>query len=282
MARIMAPDLAGEQLAEFLQLHPKVMVLSGAGVSTDSGIPDYRDQKGEWKRRQPVQHKEFLDSEHVRKRYWARSLVGWPVVSRARPNPAHYHLADLESRTSLLVTQNVDRLHQKAGSERVVDLHGRADRVICMDCGFLCTRDEVHEWSGEQNPDYLGLSASTAPDGDADLAVDFSGFRIVNCPCCDGILKPDVVFFGDYVPKQRVDTALEALRKSDALLVVGSSLMVYSGYRFCRYAREWGKPIVTLNLGKTRADPIVDLKLNAPVSQSLARSLALLQSSAPA
>lgn len=278
MSEVLSAEAAGEQLAAFIQKHPRVMLLSGAGVSTDSGIPDYRDLKGEWKRRQPVQHKEFLGSEQVRKRYWARSLVGWPVVSRAQPNDAHFHLASLESRTSLLVTQNVDRLHQKAGSQRVVDLHGRADRVICMECGFLCSRDQVHEWSGELNPEYLGLSASAAPDGDADLAVDFSGFQVVNCPCCDGILKPDVVFFGDYVPKQRVDTALEALRDSDGLLVVGSSLMVYSGYRFCRYAREWNKPIVTLNLGRTRADPIVDLKLNAPVSQTLAHCRAALQS----
>lgn len=269
----------GEQLAEFIRRYPRLLLLSGAGVSTDSGIPDYRDNQGAWKRRQPVQHQEFLSSESVRQRYWGRSLIGWLMIRNARPNPAHYYLAELEARafTSLLVTQNVDRLHQRAGSKEVVDLHGRADEVVCMECGYRCSRDDVHERCGELNPDFLGHSASSAPDGDADLEVDFSGFRVANCPCCDGILKPDVVFFGDYVPRQRVDRALNTLEESDGLLVIGSSLMVYSGFRFCRYAHEWGKPIAILNLGQTRADPITSLKLNATIGDTLGVALGLLE-----
>ncbi|MFE8072536.1 NAD-dependent protein deacetylase [Marinobacteraceae bacterium S3BR75-40.1] len=262
---------AAERLAEFIQAHPRLFVLTGAGVSTDSGIPDYRDTNGAWKRKQPVQHDAFMGSEAVRQRYWGRSLIGWPVVRNARPNPAHRALAELEKLTpmSRLVTQNVDRLHQQAGSQRVVDLHGRADQVICMDCGYRCARDAVHERCAELNPGFSQLSATSAPDGDADLDVDFGRFRIANCPHCDGILKPDVVFFGDFVPNQRVMSAREALEKSDALLVVGSSLMVYSGFRFCRYARDWGLPIATLNRGRTRADEFVSLKLDAAIGDTL-------------
>ncbi|WP_404369543.1 NAD-dependent protein deacetylase [Marinobacter sp.] len=266
---------AADALAEFIQHHPRLFVLTGAGVSTDSGIPDYRDGEGAWKRRQPVQHQDFMCCEHTRKRYWGRSLVGWPVIRNARPNPAHFQVAELENRglTSLLVTQNVDRLHQHAGSRQVVDLHGRADQAVCMSCGYHCDRDEVHERCHDLNPAFRHFTASSAPDGDADLEVDFASFEVANCPMCDGILKPDVVFFGDNVPRARVVSALEALRESDGLLVIGSSLMVYSGFRFCRHAREWDKPIATLNLGRTRADPLVDLKLNARIAETLTATL---------
>ncbi|WP_169450021.1 NAD-dependent protein deacetylase [Marinobacter orientalis] len=272
------PDEAGARLAEFIQRYPRLMILTGAGVSTDSGIPDYRDGDGAWKRKPPVQHQDFMTSVAVRRRYWGRSLIGWPVIRNARPNTAHHHVAELESRnhSRLLVTQNVDRLHQQAGSSAVTDLHGRADEVICMSCGYRCKRDEVHERSADMNPGFEHYSAVAAPDGDADLEVDFSGFRVASCPRCDGILKPDVVFFGDYVPKDRVYSALDTLRSSDGLLVIGSSLMVYSGFRFCRYAREWGKPVATLNLGRTRADALVDLKLNAGISETLAATLGKL------
>ncbi|KPP99939.1 NAD-dependent protein deacetylase [Marinobacter sp. HL-58] len=272
------PEEAGAMLAEFIHRHPGLMILTGAGVSTDSGIPDYRDGDGAWKRKQPVQHQDFMTSREVRQRYWGRSLIGWPVIRNARPNTAHHHIAELELRnhSRLLVTQNVDRLHQQAGSRSVTDLHGRADEVICMSCGYRCARDEVHERCADMNPGFEQFSAGVAPDGDADLEVDFSGFRIADCPCCDGILKPDVVFFGDYVPKGRVHSALDTLKASDGLLVIGSSLMVYSGFRFCRYAREWGKPMATLNLGRTRADSLVDLKLNSDISKTLAVSLSQL------
>ncbi len=269
------PDEAGGMLAEFIHRHTGLMILTGAGVSTDSGIPDYRDGDGAWKRKQPVQHKDFMTSMEVRRRYWGRSLIGWPVIRNARPNIAHHHVAELELRnhSRLVVTQNVDRLHQQAGSHSVTDLHGRADEVICMNCGYRCKRDEVHERCADMNPEFEQFSANAAPDGDADLEVDFSRFHIADCPRCDGILKPDVVFFGDFVPRDRVYSALETLKASDGLLVIGSSLMVYSGFRFCRYAKEWGKPMATLNLGRTRADSLVDLKLNAGISETLAAAL---------
>ena len=269
------PEQAGSLLADFIHQNPRLLILTGAGVSTDSGIPDYRDGEGAWKRKQPVQHREFMESVETRQRYWGRSLIGWPVMRNAAPNPAHYYIADLELRnhSSLVVTQNVDRLHQKAGTHAVSDLHGRADEVLCMSCGYRCPRDHVHERCAELNPEFGHYKAGSAPDGDADLNVDFSGFRLADCPQCDGILKPDVVFFGDYVPKQRVHSALDALKASDGLLVIGSSLMVYSGFRFCRYAKEFGKPVATLNLGRTRAEELADLKLNARIGETLKVSL---------
>ena len=269
------PEEAGELLAGFIRRHPRLMILTGAGVSTDSGIPDYRDGDGAWKRKQPVQHQDFMESFHTRQRYWGRSLIGWPVMRNATPNPSHFHIADLEllNHSNLVVTQNVDRLHQKAGSRAVLDLHGRADEVLCMSCGYRCPRDEVHERCADLNPGFREYTATTAPDGDADLEVDFSDFRPADCPKCSGILKPDVVFFGDFVPKQRVTSALDMLKASDGLLVIGSSLMVYSGFRFCRYGKEWGKPMATLNLGRTRAEELVDLKLNARIGETLAAAL---------
>ncbi|TGN40707.1 NAD-dependent protein deacetylase [Marinobacter confluentis] len=272
------PEQAGQLLADFIRRHPRLLILTGAGVSTDSGIPDYRDGEGSWKRRQPVQHGDFMASQQVRQRYWGRSLIGWPIIRNATPNPAHQRIAELEKRghSNLLVTQNVDRLHQKAGSHLAMDLHGRADEVICMTCGNRSSRDLVHERCAELNPGFDNYSATAAPDGDADLEIDFSRFNIADCTHCGGILKPDVVFFGDYVPKQRVHSALDALKASDGLLVIGSSLMVYSGFRFCRYAQEWSRPMATLNLGRTRADSLVDLKLNATISQTLDHALAEL------
>ncbi|SHF60476.1 NAD-dependent protein deacetylase, SIR2 family [Microbulbifer donghaiensis] len=273
-----AVEEAAERLAGFIHRHPRLLILTGAGVSTDSGIPDYRDQQGAWKRKQPVQHQDFMGSAATRQRYWGRSLIGWPVIRNSRPNPAHRYLAELELRqhTELLVTQNVDRLHQRAGSERVLDLHGRADQVVCMACGYRCDRQEVHDRCFSLNPAFQQYQAATAPDGDADLEADFSNFHVADCPDCGGILKPDVVFFGDNVPKDRVQQALDALQASDALLVIGSSLMVYSGFRFCRYAQQWHKPMAALNLGRTRADDLLDLKLNARIAETLRIALARL------
>ena len=262
---------AGAMLADFICRYPKLLILTGAGVSTDSGIPDYRDGEGAWKRKQPVQHQAFMDSFSTRQRYWGRSLIGWPVMRYATPNMSHHHISQLEllNHSALVVTQNVDRLHQKAGTRAVTDLHGRADEILCMSCGYRCPRDDVHDRSASLNPGFSQYKAETAPDGDADLEIDFTDFCVVGCPKCGGILKPDVVFFGDYVPKQRVYAALDALKASDGLLVVGSSLMVYSGFRFCRYAHESDKPIATLNLGRTRADSLATLKLNATIADTL-------------
>jgi NAD-dependent SIR2 family protein deacetylase len=261
------------RLAEFLQRHAPVLVLTGAGISTASGIPDYRDHEGAWKRRQPVQHRTFLDDASARRRYWARSLVGWPVIRNAAPNDAHRKLAELEQSGLIhrIVTQNVDRLHQKAGSTTAIDLHGRADEVLCMQCGFRCNRDDFHHWCDDLNPSFSGHPAAAAPDGDADLEIDFSGFDVPDCPRCAGVMKPDVVFFGDSVPGTRVQSVRDSLADSGALLVIGSSLMVYSGYRFCRQAQDNGQPIALLNLGRTRADDLATLKLQARISETLAR-----------
>lgn len=266
------------ELVEFIHQNPRLLVLTGAGISTDSGIPDYRDQQGQWKSQQPVQHPDFMRCEHTRKRYWGRSLVGWPVMRDAQPNPAHSALARLEQlgRISLLVTQNVDGLHQRAGSRKVVDLHGRSDQVVCMNCDYRCSRDETHQRSAELNPDFTHYTAATAPDGDADLEVDFSHFHVPACYQCGGILKPDVVFFGDNVPKERVVASLRTLEHADGLLVIGSSLMVYSGFRFCLRAREWNKPIAALTLGTTRADALLSLKLSTPITPLLQAALSSL------
>ncbi|WP_370280561.1 NAD-dependent protein deacetylase [Pontibacterium sp.] len=263
-------------LAQFIEQHPRLFILTGAGISTDSGIPDYRDKEGNWKRKQPVQHKAFMDDYAVRQRYWARSLIGWPVIRDAQPGSAHHALVQLEQRGNIhqLVTQNVDRLHQSAGSQQVIDLHGRSDQVRCMGCGQLSPRDEIHQRSALANPYFTNLTATAAPDGDADLEnVDFSQFHVPDCQSCGGILKPDVVFFGDNVPKERVLSALDKLQQSDGLLVIGSSLMVYSGFRFCRRAHEWDIPICALNQGKTRADDLLSLKLDDAIAPTLASTL---------
>jgi NAD-dependent SIR2 family protein deacetylase len=264
-------------LQQFIETHRRLFVLTGAGCSTDSGIPDYRDREGEWKRAAPVTLQAFMHEAATRQRYWARSLIGWPHFDRARPNSAHYALAQLErcGRIEQLVTQNVDRLHQRAGSERVIDLHGRLDEVRCMACDRRQPRTSFQQRLLERNPDWQQLQAAAAPDGDADLeGQDFTRFQVPPCPHCGGILKPDVVFFGEAVPRARVDAATQALHAADAVLVVGSSLMVYSGYRFTLAAVKAGKPVAALTLGRTRADALLSLKIDARCSDALAFLLA--------
>jgi NAD-dependent SIR2 family protein deacetylase len=260
-------------LQQFIRAHPRLFVLTGAGCSTDSGIPDYRDREGEWKRPPPVNFTAFIHEPATRQRYWARSLIGWRRIGSAQPNATHHALARLEQRgqIELLVTQNVDRLHQRAGSERVVDLHGRLDEVRCMDCHWRLAREDFQYLLSERNPGWLHLAATAAPDGDADLEHrDFARFDIPPCPSCGGIVKPDVVFFGENVPRERVDEATRAWQAADAVLVVGSSLMVYSGYRFVNAAARAGKPVAALTLGRTRADPLLTLKIDASCSEALA------------
>lgn len=260
-------------LNDFIERHPRLFVLTGAGCSTASGIPDYRDAEGDWKRSPPVMFQPFMTDPAVRKRYWARSLVGWQRFGRAQPNAAHRALAALERQghVELLVTQNVDRLHQAAGSSNVVDLHGRLDLVRCMECWRLQPRSELQDELMSMNPSWVDLDARTAPDGDADLdGLDFSTFEIPPCPYCVGVLKPDVVFFGESVPKERVDRAMHHLQRADAMLVVGSSLMVYSGFRFAQAAAAAGKPIAAVNLGRTRADDLLTLKVRQPCAEALA------------
>jgi NAD-dependent SIR2 family protein deacetylase len=259
-------------LEDFVDRHQRLFILTGAGCSTNSGIPDYRDADGNWKRQQPVTYQAFMGEEATRLRYWARSLIGWRRFGRARPNAAHRALARLEAigRSELVLTQNVDRLHQAAGNDRVIDLHGRLDLVRCMGCGRKMPRDELQDELTRLNAGWLDLDAADAPDGDADLeAQDFSGFEVPPCPHCGGVLKPDVVFFGENVPRDRVETAMRHLGDSDAMLVVGSSLMVYSGFRFVHAAAKAQKPIAVVNLGKTRADDLLELKVERSCDEAL-------------
>ena len=260
-------------LVEFVDRHPRLFVLTGAGCSTGSGIPDYRDVDGEWKRGRPVMLQQFLADEHTRKRYWARSLVGWQRMSAARPNAAHRSLASLEraGRIEQLVTQNVDGLHQAAGSRNVIDLHGRVDVVRCMGCDERLPREQLQAELMLRNPDFADLEALEAPDGDADLeGVAFAAFDVPACEACGGLLKPDVVFFGESVPTERVRRAMAALAGADAMLIVGSSLMVYSGYRFAQAMAQAGKPIAAVNLGRTRADDLLALKVTDGCADALA------------
>lgn len=253
-----------DALTDFVERYPRLFVLTGAGCSTDSGIPDYRDCNGDWKRRQPVRYQEFISSEWTRQRYWARSLLGWPTFACARPNATHAALARLEAAgyTHQLVTQNVDGLHQQAGSRRVIDLHGRLDAVICLSCRYREPREIFQQMLVRGNPEFAALTTTIGPDGDADLEnVDFSRFQTPDCPRCGGMLKPTVVFFGEAVPKPRVEQACKRLAEADALLVVGSSLMVFSGYRFCKLAAARGQPMAAINLGRTRADDELTLKV---------------------
>ena len=260
------------RLREFVEAHPRLFVLTGAGCSTDSGIPDYRDTNGGWKRPQPVTYQAFMGEKATRQRYWARSLVGWRRFGRAQPNATHRALARLEQqgRIATLLTQNVDGLHQAAGHRNVIDLHGRLDEVRCMDCDAHLPRNAFQQALVERNPSWALLDAGDAPDGDADLeGRDFSRFDVPPCPACGGILKPDVVFFGENVPRHRVDAAVTSLNEADAMLVVGSSLMVFSGYRFAAAAAREGKPIAAVNLGKTRADPLLSLKIEQSCAEAL-------------
>ena len=262
-----------DALRRFVEGHTRLFVLTGAGCSTDSGIPDYRDADGAWKRSPPVQFAAFSAEPGVRQRYWARSLVGWRHFGHAEPNVAHRALARLEAagRVDLLVTQNVDGLHQRAGSARVVDLHGRLDAVRCLACPQTLPRADLQSLLVAMNPGWLERQARVGPDGDVDLeAGDFETFRVPDCARCGGLLKPDVVFFGEAVPRERVEAAYAGVRRADALLVVGSSLMVYSGYRFVQAAAEAGKPIAAVNLGRTRADPLLALKVDARCADALA------------
>lgn len=272
-SRGVSPVRSTAALAEFVERHPRLFVLTGAGCSTASGIPDYRDADGEWRRGRPVLFQDFIANEHARRRYWARSLVGWRRMRGAQPNDAHRALARLEAagRVAQLVTQNVDGLHQAAGSGDVIDLHGRIDVVRCLGCERRVPRALVQDELVRRNPAFADLDALEAPDGDANLdGVDFATFEVPACASCGGLLKPDVVFFGESVPAERVRRAMAGIASADAMLVVGSSLMVYSGYRFAVAMAQAGKPIAAVNLGRTRADDLLALKVGEHCVDALA------------
>jgi len=265
-----------EQLRQWLSTHDRIFVLTGAGISTASGIPDYRGPDGLWKRSAPITYQAFMRDLAMRARYWMRSFIGWPAVAHAQPNRAHEALMELESqgRITMLVTQNVDGLHARAGHRDVIDLHGRIDQVVCLDCESRVDRLDVQRRLRDANPDWTNLTATSAPDGDADFEhASAADFRSPQCIDCGGLLKPDVVFFGENVPRARVADAQAALRKADAMLVVGSSLMVYSGYRFARGARDAGMPLAILTRGITRADDLATLKLDSDCVPVLAGAI---------
>ena len=280
------PTQPAHELSQRLARYTSWFVLTGAGCSTESGIPAYRDETGAWRHKQPIQLAEFLRSEHVRRRYWARSFLGFQRVQQAVPNSAHHALARLEElgRVQLLVTQNVDQLHQKAGSRNVIDLHGQLAWVACLGCGERFERSQMQRWLVEQNPELAEdptqerVPRGFAPDGDAELELDTASVRVPGCPHCGGLLKPAVVFFGETVPPEKVRASYTALEQARALLVVGSSLAVFSGYRFVRRAADLGKPIVVLNSGTTRGDRFAELKLGGSCGALLAGAVQRLVS----
>ena len=268
-----------EQLAQFLQRHPDALLLTGAGISTASGIPDYRDADGVRRGNAPVQGPEFRRHDAVRRRYWARSMVGWPTLARAAPNPGHLAIARLAQRRQIggLVTQNVDGLHQQAGSGDVTELHGSIHAVVCLDCRAGYARRLVQDWLERDNPQLRGATATPAPDGDALLEpMQLATFHVPRCPHCGGTLQPDVVFFGDGVPPACAADAERKVAQASALLLVGSSVMVYSSFRLCRMAAETGKPVAAINLGKTRADHLLAFKTEAPAQDILPALAAML------
>lgn len=272
------PDL--DRLAALLRGR-RFLVLTGAGCSTESGIPDYRGPDGSWRHARPMSFREFCGDPRARRRYWARSAVGWRRIAAALPNDGHRALARLEraGRVAGVVTQNVDGLHGKGGSERVIDLHGRLDRVECLGCRTGYRRDRFQVELERLNPGWPPLAGGAAPagkppaarpDGDADLgAADYDAFRVPPCPRCGGDLKPGVVFFGETVPPRRVAAGFAALDAADGLLVAGSSLAVWSGYRFARAAAAAGQPVAIVNLGATRADELAAVKVEARCGSAL-------------
>lgn len=249
-----------------------VLVLSGAGMSTESGIPDYRGERGSLRRHTPMTYQEFTSSARARRRYWARGHLGWRTFGRAAPNAGHRAVAAFGRYGMLsgVITQNVDGLHQAAGSEGVVELHGSLNRVVCLSCGAFSPRRELARRLEEANPGFEPTAAGLNPDGDADLTDDqVAGFRPVPCAVCGGVLKPDVVFFGEAVPPVRVGHCRELVDAATSLLVLGSSLTVMSGLRFVSQAARAGKPVLIVNRDPTRGDPHAVTRVALPLGATL-------------
>lgn len=250
----------------------RICVLAGAGISTDSGIPDYRGPSARGKTRKPVQYRDFMASASARQRYWARAYLGWPRMAATRPNAAHEALAELErsGRVHGVITQNVDRLHARAGSRNVIELHGALHEVVCLECGGVEPREALQVRLSKLNPDFADLVVEDAPDGDAELdGALIERFITASCGACSGPLKPNVVFFGENVPRARVDAAWQMWAAADALLVVGSSLTVFSGFRFVKKAASRELPVAIVNLGPTRGDDLAACRVERPLGQVL-------------
>lgn len=267
--------LQSAELAELAALvrGGDVVVLSGAGLSTESGIPDYRGPSGASLRTHaPMTYQDFTRTPQARHRYWARSFIGWSRMSETQPNAGHLAVAALEQRgfISGVITQNVDGLHSKAGSREVIDLHGRLNRVTCLNCASLFPRKRIHDELTTLNSAWRPEVRHLNPDGDVDVPeTHLDTFRMVDCPACGGPLKPDVVYFGESVPADRVTAATELVAGARSLLVLGSSLTVYSGRRFVRKAADLGMPVAIINQGPTRGDEHASIKIEAPLGEAL-------------
>jgi NAD-dependent SIR2 family protein deacetylase len=262
------PDAGIDALAD-LVADGGVVVLSGAGLSTDSGIPDYRGATGSLRRHTPMTYQTFTGDPRGRHRYWARSFVGWRQIRGARPNDGHRAVGDLQAAGLVggVITQNVDGLHQAAGAREVVELHGGLDRTVCLNCGDVAVRAELDERLRAANPHFGPRTDEINPDGDAELPDEvLDGFVMVGCRACgDGPLKPDVVFFGETVPRDRVERCFDLVQDADTLLVLGSSLTVMSGYRFVLRAAKLGITVAIVNVGPTRGDAKADVRVDAPL-----------------
>ena len=259
---------AARRLAAWLDATGPVAVLSGAGLSTESGIPDYRGPTGAARPATPMTVQVFTGSAEAQQRYWARSHLGWRTIAHAEPNAGHLAVAALAPRLAGVITQNVDGLHTRAGSEGVVELHGNLDRVLCLRCGELTSRESLDVRLREANPHGERRGVRIQPDGDVALE-DTRGFHVVACQVCAGALKPDVVFFGETVPVDRVAACFAMVERAGGLLVLGSSLTVMSGYRFVLRAAKLGLPVAIVNQGPTRGDDRADLKIEAPLGHVL-------------
>lgn len=268
-----APPASFHHLVDLLRGR-RIVVLSGAGCSTESGIPDYRGPETRHTKRNPIRYRAFVGDPAARQHYWARSAIGWPTFAAAEPNDGHRALASLEASGQVrgIITQNVDRLHHAAGSTRVVELHGALEEVVCLDCGTIEHRPVLQRRLLALNQDWSARAVEIAPDGDAEIPRSATrSFVVPGCVRCDGVLKPHVIFFGENVPSPWVREAWTLLGEGDALLVVGSSLTVYSGYRFVRRAAQDGHPVAIVNLGSTRGDDLADVRLDAKTGEVLPR-----------
>ncbi|MGN6245734.1 MAG: NAD-dependent protein deacetylase [Motilibacteraceae bacterium] len=257
----------------------EVAVLTGAGLSTESGIPDYRGPTGAARPATPMTYQTFTRDPLARRRYWARSHLGWRTIARAEPNHGHRAVAELERQGLLsgIVTQNVDGLHSAAGARDVVELHGNLDRVVCLDCRRLSPREELDRRLRAANQGWQARVTAINPDGDVELEdAALEQFTVVPCSVCGGVLKPDVVFFGETVPRERVDASYALVESSSLLLVLGSSLTVMSGRRFVLRAAKLGIPVAIVNQGVTRGDEFASVKLDLPLGRALTDLLALL------
>lgn len=266
------PEGSLEQMADLIRARDDLLVLTGAGLSTSSGIPAYRDHQGQWLRRTPIFYQDFMRCPTARRRYWARSFFGWHHVAESKPNAGHLGLAQMEQDGQIkhLITQNVDALHERAGSHRAIEVHGQLGRVKCLDCHAKYDRHEIQKRLQEMNAHWSAEILGYNPDGDVDLdEAAYPDFHVADCDQCQGPLKPDVVFFGESVPQETSSAVQVAINQCDAVLVIGSSLVVMSGYRIVKQAHAMGKPVVSINQGRTRADDLLQFRINGDCSETI-------------